>query len=118
MEKPVRIKDLERRKRRPSTSKRGYDSNWRKVRKFILFQEPLCRFCKKNGRVEAATVVDHITPIEKRPDLRLEASNLQPLCKPCHDREKQSQDKRGYSVRVGNDGWPVDSRHPFWKGGK
>jgi 5-methylcytosine-specific restriction protein A len=50
----------------------------------VLADEPLCRFCAEQGRVTAARDVDHIVPIVQRPDLRLDRSNLRPLCQPCH----------------------------------
>ncbi|MGH6977841.1 MAG: HNH endonuclease [Brevundimonas sp.] len=72
--------------RRGSAASRGYDADWRRCRAAFLKRYPLCRFCEEAGRVEAATVVDHIISIEDRPDLRLDWSNLRPLCKVCHDR--------------------------------
>lgn len=72
--------------RRGSAASRGYDADWRRCRAAFLLKHPLCLFCETAGRVEEATVVDHIISIEDRPDLRLDWSNLRPLCKPCHDR--------------------------------
>lgn len=72
-------------KRRASGWRRGYDGAWAKARAVHLQREPLCRFCREQGKVVAATVVDHIVPIAERPDLRLDHSNLRSLCKPCHD---------------------------------
>lgn len=71
-------------KRRGSSSARGYGSDWQKVRLLALDREPLCRFCAAKGRVTPATEVDHIKPVTLRPDLRLELSNLRPLCQSCH----------------------------------
>lgn len=73
-------------KRRGSAASRGYDADWRRCRAAFLFAHPLCLFCEEAGRIEAATVADHIISIEDRPDLRLDWSNLRPLCKECHDR--------------------------------
>lgn len=66
---------------RLSASKRGYDHKWREqIRPAALAREPLCRFCKANGRVVRAAEVDHIDGDSRnnRPD------NLRSLCKPCH----------------------------------
>lgn len=52
---------------------------------------PLCKFCWDKGLTVAGEVVDHIESIEDRPDLRLEWSNLQTLCKHCHDSVRQAQ---------------------------
>jgi len=38
--------------------------------------------------------------------------NTQSLCKRCHDSTKQAEEKRGYSIHVDEDGWPVDPNHP------
>lgn len=103
-------------RRRPNASRRGYGRDWRKVRALVLADEPLCRMCKEQDRVTAATVVDHIVRVRVRPDLRLDMENLQPLCKPCHDSAAQSRDRRGYLKGVGSDGYPIDPNHPFRTG--
>lgn len=72
---------------RGSASSRGYDRKWRRVRAAKLRADPLCEHCTREGRVRAATEVDHIIPIEQRPDLRLDWDNLQSLCNPCHERK-------------------------------
>lgn len=82
----AKIKKADHDRRRGSAASRGYDADWRRLRLQFLAKHPLCLFCAKIGRVEAANVVDHIIPIVDRPDLRLDWSNLRPLCKPCHDR--------------------------------
>lgn len=71
--------------RRGSSTARGYGADWQRLRLQVLAEEPLCRFCAEQGKVTAATEVDHIVPIRLRPDLRLERSNLRSLCKPHHD---------------------------------
>lgn len=67
---------------RGSAAARGYDAAWRRLRLAVLAEEPLCRFCKAEGKVTPATVVDHIDGNAWN-RARL---NLRPLCKPCHDR--------------------------------
>lgn len=57
---------------------------WRSARADVLRTEPLCRMCAHANRTTAATIVDHIQPLKARPDLALERTNLQPLCRPCH----------------------------------
>lgn len=57
-----------------------------------LAAEPLCRMCSSNGRITAATVPDHIVPIENGGSD--EDSNIQCLCAECH-RVKTAAD-RGY----------------------
>lgn len=68
--------------------------------------------CKEQGKVTQARVVDHIIPHKGNMQLFWDESNWQPLCKEHHDREKQSQEKRGYSKAIGSDGWPTDPKHP------
>ncbi|MGH6796427.1 MAG: hypothetical protein ACREDH_14820 [Methylocella sp.] len=45
--------------------------------------------CKRAGRIEAATIVDHIVPHRGSPILFWDAANWQPLCAAHHSGEKQ-----------------------------
>jgi hypothetical protein len=51
-------------------------------------------FCHRRGKLELATVVDHIRRHRGDMNLFWDSSNWQPLCKRCHDGEKQRIDKR------------------------
>ena len=77
---------------RGSAAARGYDARWRKLRLMVLSGEPLCRVCRADGRVTAATLVDHVTP--KSQGGSDHPTNLQPLCAPCHD-AKTSGERHG-----------------------
>ena len=79
---------------RQSASKRGYDTQWKKLRQWHIQNEPLCRHCRERGITRAAEEVDHILSVNSRPDLRLDPSNLQSLCRSCHVR-KTRQDNGG-----------------------
>lgn len=68
--------------RRGSSTARGYGSRWQRIRKSLLARYPLCVMCQAEGRVEAATEVDHIDGNSRNND----RENLRPLCKPCHSR--------------------------------
>lgn len=83
--------------RRGSSTERGYDTDWRRLRAYVLRNEPLCRECRQNERLEVGVEVDHIIPIGDG-GKRLDQSNLQPLCKPCHSRKTMNEQnaKRGY----------------------
>jgi 5-methylcytosine-specific restriction protein A len=70
--------------RRASSSARGYDAAWQKVRRAFLAEHPLCERCTAASRTAAATQVHHRQTIADRPDLRLNWSNLEALCEPCH----------------------------------
>lgn len=59
---------------------------WVRLREAFREANPLCSACQAAGRVEPATEVHHIIKRESRPDLALEWSNLESLCKSCHSR--------------------------------
>ena len=81
---------------RGSSTHRGYDRDWRKIRarylaRFILcvdaYDQERCdqlgaSRCRSSGRVEAATVVDHIDGNAWNRDF----TNLRSLCATCHNR--------------------------------
>lgn len=75
---------------RGSASKRGYDRTWQRLQSLVLSDEPLCRMCGLRGLVVAATLVDHIVPLNGGGE-RLTMHNLQPLCVSCHAK-KTAQD--------------------------
>jgi hypothetical protein len=70
--------------------------------------------CEQEGRVVAATAVDHIEP--HRGDMIKfwrPPKGLQSLCATHHSAGKQRAEKRGYDTRIDETGYPVDPRHPF-----
>lgn len=70
--------------RRGTPQERGYDATWKKLSFTFRQAHPFCAMCLEQGISTRAALVDHIATIEDRPDLRLEWSNLQSLCRPCH----------------------------------
>lgn len=76
-------------KKRPSARQRGYDAEWGRESKAFLAVYSSCRRCGKQ-----ADLVDHITPIRVAPHRRMDRTNWQPLCTPCHSGAKQRQDRR------------------------
>lgn len=76
-----------------STKEKGYTSRWRTARSRFLKVNPFCLHCQKQGKLVKATVVDHITPHRGDQDLFWDQSNWQPLCKSCHDRKTQTEDR-------------------------
>lgn len=86
-------------------------ARWRERRDAQLRQEPLCAMCSRAGRVEPATVADHVVPHRGDRDLFWQGK-LQSLCKTHHDSTKAQDEYRGYSCAVDSDGLPVDDRHP------
>jgi 5-methylcytosine-specific restriction protein A len=85
---------------------------WRRLRESHLSHNPLCGVCLEKDIVKVATVVHHLIPHRGRWHLFVESNNLQSVCKSCHDGELQFIERRGYSNRIGDDGWPVDDKHP------
>jgi 5-methylcytosine-specific restriction protein A len=79
-------------RKRGGSAARGYGADWRAVRDAHLAREPNCRSCALDGMTRRAALVDHIESIAKRPDLRLEPSNLQSLCWPCHNAKTNRND--------------------------
>lgn len=76
---------------------------WRKLRKEILAKEKYCQSPHCKGKAVPATVVDHITPHKGDTRLFWKRDNLQPLCKLCHDKFKQSEEKGGKGFNQGCD---------------
>jgi 5-methylcytosine-specific restriction enzyme A len=91
---------------------------WRKGRVIFLRQHPLCERCEAQGRVTAATVVNHRTPHKGDLVLFHSVQNWEACCKPCHDRDVRFEEERGYSKEIGLDGWPVSPNHPANKSGR
>lgn len=76
-----------------TTAERGYGGRWQRARLAYLAKHPLCVACRALGRVEAATVVDHIEP--HRGDMVKfwdSASNWQPLCDSCHSAKTANEE--------------------------
>ena len=85
---------------------------WQDRRTWQLRHEPLCARCRDMGVLVGATVVHHAVP-HKGVWAAFMGSSLTSLCKPCHDGPTQSEERAGYSQQIGDDGWPVDARHPI-----
>jgi 5-methylcytosine-specific restriction protein A len=84
---------------------------WRRVARYQLMVEPLCAFCLTRGLAVPASIVDHVEP--HHGDLsKFWMGKLQSLCATCHNRDKSPEERRGYRLDVGTDGWPTDPRHP------
>lgn len=90
---------------------------WHRLRTKQLMAEPLCVYCKQQGKVTAARVVDHIKAHRGNESLFYDASNLQSLCAPHHDSSKQKAEKRGVdAIGCGEDGVPISADHHWHKG--
>lgn len=84
-------RDAKHDKKRGSASARGLDNDWRKLRARHLEKHQFCVRCGAKGKV-----VDHIVPRSIAPGRRLDPTNLQTLCTPCHSSAKQRAERRIY----------------------
>jgi len=100
--KPPEITEPERKRQldrnRPSSSARGYDAAWRKLRAAFIRAHPVCQH---PGCTAASLDADHIKSIAERPDLRLEWSNLRALCR-SHHSSRTAKDQ-GFARRKDHD---------------
>lgn len=76
-----------------TAAQRGYSYKWQKAREQHLQDQPLCVMCQAQGRVTAASVVDHIVPHRGDQKLFWRRSNWQSLCKTHHSRDKQREEQ-------------------------
>jgi 5-methylcytosine-specific restriction protein A len=79
--------------RDPELEKLYNSKTWRKCRLAFLQANPLCAHCLKEGKTAAAVIADHIIPLKQDRSDPFNWENLQPLCKPCHNR-KTMKDKQ------------------------
>jgi len=68
-------------------SKRYINMRLRFIRKY-----PLCNHCSTLRNPVVATILDHITPHKGNYKLFWDYSNLQGLCKHCHDKKTAKED--------------------------
>jgi 5-methylcytosine-specific restriction endonuclease McrA len=88
---------------------------WQRLRTLQLKKEPLCKMCLEDGFVIPASVVDHVVPHNGDWNLFV-TGKLQSLCDAHHNSTKKQEELNGYSPQIGEDGWPVDKRHPVYQG--
>lgn len=85
---------------------------WQRRRAQQLAAEPLCRACRREQRVIAATVADHI---ERATDARsFWDGPLQSLCATHHQAKRQAESRgKQWRQRMGCDarGMPLDPEH-------
>lgn len=79
-----------------SAADRGYGYKWRQARAGYLMAHPLCVYCKRDGRVTAASVVDHIKPHRGDMALFWNRTNWQSLCAQCHSSAKAKEERLNY----------------------
>lgn len=100
----------------PEVARLYSTARWRQRRAQQLAAEPLCRACRKEQRVTAATVADHI---ERATDERsFWNSSLQSLCFTHHQakRQAESNGRQQWEPKMrGCDasGMPLDPEHEW-----
>src|SRR5690606_27981919 len=86
-------------------------------RKAFFDEHPLCAGpdseCEKQGRVTAATELDHITPLHKGG--ADDTTNAQGLCRECHA-AKTTRDMNHKPKGCDEAGMPTDPRHHWHTG--
>lgn len=70
---------------RGTSTERGYDKTWRRIRTMFLAQHPICAAHERNGRIVPATEVHH--KIALADGGTNEDENLEALCHRCHSAE-------------------------------
>ena len=97
---------------RESSSKRGYDRQWAKVRKMKLSNNPFCERCTIRGRLTPATMVHH----KDRNPWNRSFDNLESICIDCHNDEHRDElfgnDKKGF---VSKKGCGIDGKPEGWE---
>ena len=69
---------------RGTKQQRGYGGEWERISKLKRQRDPLCEVCQ----AAPAEDVDHIIPFKGVSDpLRTDWSNLQSICRACHQRK-------------------------------
>lgn len=89
--------DRSRQRRIETPWRKWYDTaRWKRLRWAVL-EEALftCRFCGHLEGEPSMLVADHIKPHRGDEQLFWDRGNLQCLCKGCHDRVKQAEERRG-----------------------
>lgn len=66
-------------------------TRWRKLRDAYIREHPLCEACARDGHTAAARDVDHIVPLSIAPERAFDESNLQALCRSCHNAKTQAE---------------------------
>jgi 5-methylcytosine-specific restriction protein A len=87
---------------------------WKKLRAHQLAEQPLCESCLRRNIATPAEVADHVVP-HRGDEGAFWNSELQSLCKRCHNGIKQQKETIGYSREIGLDGWPTDPDHPVYQ---
>jgi len=79
-------------KSRPTYHSWYSTARWKLMRLNYLWLNPLCVECSKSGVIKPSSIVDHIKPHKGNKNIFWDVSNLQALCKQCHDIKTAKED--------------------------
>lgn len=112
-DRTVKRRKYDAKRRAEKQSRAWYKSPAWKIRKRDQkAAQPLCELCLKEGRDRLMAIVDHHPPHNEDWNQFFHGP-VRSLCKPHHDGQAQADEARGFSVSVGEDGWPTDDQNPF-----
>jgi len=98
--KQSRVNRKQQQKEYNRTKRTGHEfyktKEWKKLRAWYVKANPLCVFCKAEGRATPVKIVDHIMPI-KQGGAPLSVENLQSTCV-AHHNKKTAEDKLKYGA--------------------
>ncbi|WP_313392781.1 HNH endonuclease [Sphingobium yanoikuyae] len=83
-----------------SATLRDHSSAYRRLCATLIDDEPLCRYCRSEGRISPATLIDHIVALSVGGSN--DRSNLAPACAYCNAAKAIVEQRfvaRGYEVR-------------------
>jgi 5-methylcytosine-specific restriction protein A len=90
---PQRKRDNDRQRRQSLPWRSWYSlAAWKRRRDHQLAHHPLCERCKARGDTVQATVANHKQPHKGDWQMFI-AGTLESVCKPCHDREVQREER-------------------------
>jgi 5-methylcytosine-specific restriction protein A len=92
-----------------------YNAAWLKRRRLQLARQPLCELCLGEGLAVPARVVHHVVP-HRGDALVFRTSPLQSLCEWHHNAHAREDELRGYVGGYGEDGLPLSTTHPIYRG--
>ena len=85
---PTVFRIAKRDKQRGTKQQRGYGGQWERISKMVRAQHPVCQICHDAPSDD----VDHIIPFSGPNDpVRTQLSNLQAVCRACHQRKTREQ---------------------------
>ncbi len=59
--------------------------------------------CREAGFVTQADEVDHVIPLNLRPDLAWDSSNFQAICRQCHEEKTATENRKRWGANLEGD---------------